>query len=59
MRELEYETVTYTERGFLSALGLDDPDVAGIHALFLNGRWVMSPEKVERIDVVLMKVRQE
>lgn len=59
MIEASYETVTYTERGFLSKLGLDDPDVAGIHALWLNGRWVLTPEKVESVKVTLIKVKKQ
>jgi len=53
MAKVQTKTITYTERGLLKKLGLDDPEVLGIKGLCINGRFVASIEDVRSIDVVI------
>jgi len=59
MRETHTREIQFSERGFVERLGLNEPEVLGVRAIYINGRYVTVPEKIEEIVVVLNVLGEE
>jgi hypothetical protein len=57
MQRLESREIVFSEKGLLEKLGLlNDPNVVGIKAVWLNNRYLQVPEDIESIKITVTRL---